>query len=98
LDVAIGILLWILVIGWLCRPRTAAPGNPSGRPPRDGDSRSDHDRGGGGYAAGWVIGHHLAHDRTDFPGDPLPDGHLGSATDLAFWGGLFADDEDASLD
>jgi hypothetical protein len=45
-------------------------------------------------AAGWLLGHELAQRRTDFPGDPLPGGHLGSARDLAFWGGVMGDDED----
>jgi hypothetical protein len=43
---------------------------------------------------GWLLGHEVAQGHHGFPGDPLPDGHLGSASDLAFWGGIFDDDPD----
>lgn len=49
---------------------------------------------------GWMLGHEVAHGHDGFPGDPLPDGHLGSPSNLAFWGSVFdggdldADDPD----
>jgi hypothetical protein len=44
--------------------------------------------------AGWMLGHEIAHGHQGFPGDPLPGGHLGSPSDLAFWGGIFDHDPD----
>ncbi len=49
---------------------------------------------GAGPVAGWLLGHQIAQHHTGLPGDPLPGGHLGSPTNLAFWGGVFADDEE----
>jgi hypothetical protein len=43
---------------------------------------------------GWLIGHQIANGHHGFPGDPLPGGHLGSPLNLAFWGGMFDEDED----
>jgi hypothetical protein len=43
---------------------------------------------------GWMLGHEIAQGHHGFPGDPPPGGHLGSAPDLAFWGGIFDDDPD----
>jgi hypothetical protein len=43
---------------------------------------------------GWLLGHEVAQGHHGFPGDPLPDGHLGSAAALAFWGGILDDDPD----
>ena len=48
----------------------------------------------GDDVGGWLVGHQIAQGQRGFPGDPLPGGHLGSAADLAFWGGIFDDDED----
>lgn len=42
---------------------------------------------------GWLIGHEVRHGHRNFPGDPLPGGHLGSARDAAFWGSTFDDDD-----
>lgn len=48
---------------------------------------------------GWLLGHLLRKGHKEFPGDPIPDGSLGSAADLAFWGGVLDDDdEDSDLD
>jgi hypothetical protein len=44
---------------------------------------------------GWMLGHEVARGRDGFPGDPLPDGRLGSASSLAFWGSVFDGDLDA---
>jgi hypothetical protein len=55
-------------------------------PPPDGEEDPD-------VLGGWLVGHEVAHGRTAYPRDPLPDGHLGSSEDLAFWGSVF-DDED----
>jgi hypothetical protein len=44
---------------------------------------------------GWMLGHEVAHGHDGFPGDPLPDGHLGSPANLAFWGGVMDGDLDA---
>lgn len=44
--------------------------------------------------AGWLAGHELARGHHGFPGDPLPDGHLGSPANLAYWGSILADDPD----
>ncbi len=59
------------------------PGPPGGRGPSGADP-----------IAGWLIGHQIARGHAGFPGDPLPGGHLGRPVDLAFWGGMFTDDEE----
>ena len=50
------------------------------------------DPGAGDAIGGWLLGHELARGRTDFPGDPLPGGHLGRPADLAFWGSVLDDE------
>lgn len=42
---------------------------------------------------GWLLGHQLAQGGHAFAGDPLPGGHLGSPASLAFWGGVFEDED-----
>lgn len=48
----------------------------------------------GRTVAGWIAGHDIARGHRGFPGDPLPDGHLGSSANLAFWGSICDDDPD----
>jgi hypothetical protein len=43
---------------------------------------------------GWLLGHQVGRGHAGFPGDPLPDGHLGSPADLAFWGTVFDEEDD----
>lgn len=71
--------------------RRSAPPQTRGAPPAPTPLGRES---GGSAAAGWLLGHELAHGHTDFPGDPLPGGHLGSPSDLAFWGGVMGDDEE----
>ena len=52
----------------------------------------------GAPVAGWLLGHQIAHGHHGFPGDPLPGRHLGSPSNLAFWGGMFEEDEDEDGD
>jgi hypothetical protein len=88
MDVLLGMIgLAIIVVGgWAVWRLVRAPG---ALPPPRPQGRS----GAGDEIGGWLVGHQVANGRHDFPGDPLPDGHLGKASDLAFWGGAFDDDE-----
>lgn len=66
--------------------RTPVPRPTGQRPPAPPDRIGDP-------LAGWLIGHQVAQGHDGFPGDPLPDGHLGSPSNLAFWGSVFDDDD-----
>lgn len=64
-----------------------------------------HSRRGGGPAAGWLLGHAIAHGQCGVSGDPLANGRLGNPANRAYWGGLLsvevseeADDCDDELD
>ena len=64
----------------------------------DGRRRSTPTAQVSGTVAGWQLGHAIAHGHHGFPGDPLPDGHLGNPADLAFWGSVFDDDVEDPAD
>ena len=82
--VVLGLLL-LLVVGYSGRKRKPRPQRRTMPPP------TEQSQSAAGPVAGWMLGHAVAHDRTGFPGDPLPHGHLGSPANLAFWGGIGAD-------
>jgi hypothetical protein len=56
-------------------------------------SRRGHDQGAHA-AVGLLIGHQVAGGHSGFPGDPLPGGHLGSPSNLAFWSAIVEPDDD----
>src|SRR3954471_224665 len=98
METIIGVIMWgvliLLVVGYRSgRKRSTPPPGPVPPP-------AHRDPAPGSPVAGWMLGHAVAHDRTGFPGDPLPDGHLGTPASLAFWGGLGTgmDDEDEEED
>jgi hypothetical protein len=70
------------------RPVAQRPWTPPDRPWTPPDPV-----GVGDPIGGWLVGHHVAHDHDGYPGDPLPNGHLGSPADLAFWGSVFDEDD-----
>src|SRR4051794_34683073 len=92
MDTILGLVMWgvliLLVVGY----RSGRKRSP--RPPRAVPPPAHRAPGPGSPVAGWMLGHAVAHDRTGFPGDPLPGGHLGSPANLAFWGGIGADPDD----
>lgn len=45
---------------------------------------------------GVLLSHAIADGKHGLPGDPLPGGQLGSAANVAFWGSMFDDDEEAT--
>ena len=68
------------------------PGSPAAPP---GPS-PDVDGPTGAPIAGWLMGHQISAGHGGFPGDPLPVGHLGAPADLAYWGGMDEDEDEAS--
>lgn len=107
MDVVIGLVGWVLII-WAVvacargsktppsvhKTRLAAARTPVPRPAARHPQTLPDSIGAGDPIAGWLIGHHVAQGHDGYPGDPLPDGHLGSPSDLAFWGSVFDDDPD----
>jgi hypothetical protein len=94
------IVAWLLMVclgGWFIVRLMARPGPdarvrrrpPPSRPPRH-EPQPD-------VLGGWLVGHDVAYGKSEYPGDPLPDGHLGSPEDLAFWGSIFDDEDEESL-
>ena len=91
MDTLLG-LAELVVIGWVVsrlwrRPGLRAqprPATTAGQPEATGCDDPDAAE----PIAGWLLGHQLAHGDSGFPGDPLPDGHLGSPSSLAFWSGF----------
>ncbi len=93
-------LVVVVVRYWTRRP---APPRPHARPPSPGRRVGPAPRpvdppskpgSGTDDVGGWLVGHEVAHGSAGFAGDPLPGGHLGSASSLAYWGGMFDEDED----
>jgi hypothetical protein len=108
IGIAIVLALTCAVVGWRRRKPAAArvASSPAQQPPLNRTASSALSAAAApqrpavsgedvaNTISGWMLGHEIAHGHTGFPGDPLPGGHLGSASDLAFWGGIFDDDPD----
>src|SRR4051812_7703751 len=93
-----GLALLVVAIIWAAsragkKPPSPPPPRRPGPPPRPPRGRPDT----ADVVGGWLLGHQIAQGHHGFPGDPLPGDHLGSPQDLAFWGGVFTD-EDEDLD
>jgi hypothetical protein len=88
--VVIGVCIWLLSRPTTNRQRSSPPTTPRVAPrPRTPTTERNPD-----VIGGLIAGHFIAHGHDGFPGDPLPNGHLGSAANLAFWSMAFDEEDD----
>jgi hypothetical protein len=97
-DTVIGVLGWVIVIWSFVAWRRRRKHARRLRPPRPINDHGRSSRTSADTIGGWLLGHQIAAGHHGMPGDPLPGGHLGSPANLAFWGGVLDDDEEADAD